>query len=87
MRESPLRYPIALPVLLILAGCGGSSSSQQSGGAAARNVPLTPSVLYCQRSGGEVIANISGGRRADLCRLPNGRTVRAADLLNSHNSL
>ncbi|WP_353620623.1 DUF333 domain-containing protein [Paracoccus albus] len=50
-------------------------------------MPPTPSAIYCQRSGGQVIARVQGNRRADLCRLPNGRTVRAADLLNSHNSL
>ncbi|SDD26687.1 hypothetical protein SAMN05421538_101247 [Paracoccus isoporae] len=82
-----MRLFIALPALLALTACGGGSSTPRQSGASAGNLPLTPSVLYCQRSGGEVIPATAGGRRADLCRLPGGRTVRAADLLNSHNTL
>lgn len=87
--EIMLRRLAAMPALLalsVLSACGGSSAPRQSGSSSG-TLPLTASVIYCQRSGGEVIPATAGGRRADLCRLPGGRTVRAADLLNSHNTL
>lgn len=82
-----LRYFIALPVLLALAACGAPANNSAQRGTNSGQVPPTPAAVYCQRSGGQLIARVSGGRRADLCKLPNGRTVRAAELLNSHNSL
>ncbi|WBU57225.1 hypothetical protein [Paracoccus sediminicola] len=81
-----MKYLVPLAAIAALSACGGSSSASRSGGSGAA-LPLTPSILYCQRVGGEVIAATAGGRRADLCKLPSGRTVRAADLLNSDNSL
>ncbi|HHY02385.1 MAG TPA: DUF333 domain-containing protein, partial [Paracoccus sp.] len=48
---------------------------------------VDPAAHHCQRSGGTVILRMDKGRRADLCRLPNGRTVSAAELLNAHNDL
>lgn len=70
---------------LMLAACGAPASSPPASGAAAALVD--PAALYCQGTGGTVIPRISQGRRADLCRMPNGRVVRALDLLNSHNDL
>ncbi|MFD1794611.1 DUF333 domain-containing protein [Paracoccus aurantiacus] len=81
-----MRLFISLPALLVLAACGGSTTQT---GTASRpgQVAVDPAALYCQGTGGQVLPRISGGRRADLCRMPDGRTVRAADLLNSHNDL
>ncbi len=73
---------------LALTACGGGSAPARSSGApVAGQVAVDPAALYCQGSGGTVLARTAGGRRADLCRMPDGRTVRAADLLNSHNDL
>lgn len=78
-------------VAAVLAGCGGgaatptSTPTTRAGGAA--QAAVDPAQLFCQGSGGTVIARVSGGRRADLCRLPGGRTVSTADLINSHNNL
>ncbi len=87
-----MRPVLALTVLiapLALTACGGGSSTPARSNAApsAAQVAVDPAALYCQGSGGTVLARTSGGRRADLCRMPDGRTVRAADLLNSHNDL
>ena len=84
--EAKLRRFIVLSALFALTACGGSGGNNRQSGTGAAPPP-TPAAVYCQRSGGEVIVRTSGGRRADLCKLPSGRTVRAADLLNSHNSL
>ena len=75
--------------LLALAGCGGTDPAP-SGRTAATATAVSvvdPAALYCQGTGGTVIPRTAGGRRADLCRLPDGRTVSAADWLNSHNDL
>ena len=84
-----MRPFISLLVLSLLAACGGGggNTSRSSGAATASQMAVDPAALYCQGSGGTVLARTSGGRRADLCRMPDGRTVRAADLLNSHNDL
>ncbi|NHF73741.1 DUF333 domain-containing protein [Paracoccus xiamenensis] len=86
-----MRPMLALTLLIgpiALAACGGSSTQSRSTGTPSRaQVAVDPAALYCQGSGGTVLPRISGGRRADLCRMPDGRTVRAADLLNSHNDL
>ena len=41
---------------------------------------VDPAALYCQGTGGTVIHRTAGGRRADLCRMSDGRTVSAAEL-------
>lgn len=82
-----MRHIVALSTLIALAACGAPSNNTQQRSGGSVSVPPTPAALYCQRSGGQVIERVSGGRRADLCRMANGRTVRAADLLNSHNNL
>ncbi len=85
-----MRPLITLLVLSLVAACGGgggTTSTRSSGAPSASQVAVDPAALYCQGSGGTVLARTSGGRRADLCRMPDGRTVRAADLLNSHNDL
>lgn len=76
------------PIALTACGGGGSTTTTRSSGApSVGQVAVDPAALYCQGSGGTVLARTSDGRRADLCRMPDGRTVRAADLLNSHNDL
>ena len=77
------------PIALTACGGGGgaTTTTRSSGAPSAGQVAVDPAALYCQGSGGTVLARTSGGRRADLCRMPDGRTVRAADLLNSHNDL
>lgn len=82
-----MRHLLALPALIALAACGAPNNSTPSAATAVSLLPPTPAAVYCQRRGGQVIARVADGRRADLCRMPNGRTVRAADLLNSHNNL
>lgn len=87
-----MRPILALTVLIApiaLSACGGGSATttRSSGAPSAAQMAVDPAALYCQGSGGTVLARTSGGRRADLCRMPDGRTVRAADLLNSHNDL
>ncbi len=84
-----MRYSVALSVLIALAACGApaNNNTPQRGTSGITSAPPTAAAVYCQRSGGQLIERVSGGRRADLCKLPTGRTVRAADLLNSHNSL
>lgn len=83
----PFGCRVLLPVIVLsLAACGGSSQpAARSGGAGGALVD--PAALYCSGMGGSVIQRVSGGRRADLCRLPDGRTVTTADLINSHNDL
>lgn len=78
---------VLLPVILALAACGGSNPAPSRSGGAPRAAQVDPAALYCTGTGGTVIARVSGGRRADLCRLADGRTVSAADWLNSHNDL
>ena len=82
-----LPSPIAMltPAILLLAACGTPAPKPPATGAAAALVD--PAANHCQRSGGIVILRMDKGRRADLCRLPNGRTVSAAELLNAHNDL
>lgn len=70
---------------LMLAACGAPAPSTTT--AVAPAALVDPAALYCQGSGGTVIPRVSRGRRADLCRLGDGRTVSAAALLNSHNDL
>ncbi|MBA4492154.1 DUF333 domain-containing protein [Paracoccus sp. S1E-3] len=76
--------PIALTAC---GGGGGSTTTRSSAAPSAAQMAVDPAALYCQGSGGTVLPRTAGGRRADLCRMPDGRTVRAADLLNSHNDL
>lgn len=78
-----------LPVLLLsLTACGPTTTvSTGSSARAASAAVVDPAALYCQGIGGTVIQRTAGGRRADLCRMPDGRTVSAADLVNSHNDL
>lgn len=84
----PILVLMALIAPIALTACGGGSTTTRSSAASsAAQVAVDPAALYCQGSGGTVLARTSGGRRADLCRMPDGRTVRAADLLNSHNDL
>ncbi len=73
----------ALSVLL-LSACGGSAPPPQP---LSRTAIVDPAALYCTGLGGSVIRATSRGRRADLCRLPDGRTVMAADLINRDNDL
>ncbi len=86
-----MRPILALTVLIApmaLAACGGAPTTVRGSAAASPGQPaVDPAALYCQGSGGTVLHRTAGGRRADLCRMPDGRTVRAADLLNSHNDL
>ncbi|MDO5605930.1 MAG: DUF333 domain-containing protein [Paracoccus sp. (in: a-proteobacteria)] len=85
-----MRTGLSFAALLVIAACGAPASTTSTTGRAATTssaMPLTPATMFCQRSGGQVIERVADGRRADLCRLSDGRTVRAADLLNSHNDL
>ncbi len=82
-----MRQLIILPSLVLLAACGGSSGNTRPVSSGGSQAQVDPAALYCQGTGGTVIQRVSRGRRADLCRLPNGRTVRAADLLNADNDL
>lgn len=81
-----MRRMIAIGTLTALAACGApqptTTTAPRAGGAI-----VDPAALYCQGTGGTVIARTSGGRRADLCRLADGRTVSAGDWMNSHNDL
>lgn len=70
---------------LTLAACG--SPAPRTATAVAPAALVDPAALYCQGTGGTVIPATAGGRRADLCRMRDGRTVSAAALLNSHNDL
>ena len=70
---------------LTLAACGAPAPAPTASGAA--SVPVDPAALYCQGTGGTLVPRIAQGRRADLCRMPDGRVVSAAALLNSHNDL
>ena len=71
--------------VLSLAACGGGTATNST--VVTSTAVVDPAALYCQGTGGTVIPRTAGGRRADLCRMPDGRTVSAADLLNSHNDL
>ena len=83
-------HPLILsPLVLAVAACGAPATTTvtaapTTGSSAAL---VDPAALYCAGTGGTVIQRVAAGRRADLCRMPDGRTVRAADLLNSHNDL
>jgi putative hemolysin len=81
-----IHAPIAGAAILLLAACGSPAPATTASGIPAAAL-VDPAALYCQGTGGTVIPAVSQGRRADLCRMPDGRTVRAADLLNSHNDL
>ena len=82
------RVALVLPVAVMLASCGGGAPQGRPASTATPAAAIVdPAALYCAGSGGTVISATAGGRRADLCRMPDGRTVRAADLLNSHNDL
>ncbi|MFV0292415.1 MAG: DUF333 domain-containing protein [Paracoccus sp. (in: a-proteobacteria)] len=81
-----MRTCLSAAIFLGLAACGGSSTSGTNGSTSSQ-IAVDPAALYCQGTGGQFIERISRGRRSDLCRLPNGRTVRTADLINSHNNL
>lgn len=81
-----MRPQIAVVLALIaLSACSGGNP--QPSGSASSSAAVDPAALYCQGTGGTVIHRTAGGRRADLCRTPDGRTVSAADLLNSQNDL
>lgn len=81
------RLALAAP-MLCLAACGAPAPTTTTVRAGAPAVAIVdPAALYCQGTGGTVIQRTAGGRRADLCRMPDGRTVSAAELLNSHNDL
>lgn len=85
MTRLPTPLAALTPALLLLAACGTPAPKPPATGAAAALVD--PAAHHCQRSGGTVILRMDKGRRADLCRLPTGRTVSAAELLNAHNDL
>lgn len=72
---------------LTLAACGAPAPTTTATPRRAGTALVDPAALYCQGTGGTVISRTAGGRRADLCRLPDGRTVSAADWMNSHNDL
>ncbi len=80
-----MRYGLILAAVLVLAACGGGSKPAQT--RTGSSALVDPAALYCQGTGGQVIERVSRGRRADLCRLPSGKTVRTADLINAHNDL
>lgn len=86
MTRRLIQAPIAVTAVLLLAACGGGGSATNSRTVTSTAV-VDPAALYCQGTGGTVIPRTSGGRRADLCRTSDGRTVSAADWLNSHNDL
>ncbi|MDO5530191.1 MAG: DUF333 domain-containing protein [Paracoccus sp. (in: a-proteobacteria)] len=76
-----------LPIaVLVLAACGGPQPGPR-GPSNASTAIVDPAQLYCAGRGGQVIARVVNNRRADLCRLPDGRTVSAADLIRSSNDL
>lgn len=81
---------IPLAAVLTLAACGEHQAEPQrstTSRPATTAAVVDPAQLYCAGTGGTVIQRTQGGRRADLCRLPDGRTVSAAAWLNSHNDL
>ncbi|HRO14409.1 MAG TPA: DUF333 domain-containing protein [Paracoccus sp. (in: a-proteobacteria)] len=84
-----MRPSFLSPLVLAVAACGSAPATPTvtatSAGTSAALVD--PAALYCSGTGGSVIQRVAGGRRADLCRMPDGRIVSAADLLNSHNDL
>lgn len=80
---------IPIAAIAALAACGGSpqpTTTQRTTPAAAAAI-VDPAQLYCTGTGGTIIQRTQGGRRADLCRLRDGRTVSAAAHLNAHNDL
>ncbi|WP_299359304.1 DUF333 domain-containing protein [uncultured Paracoccus sp.] len=78
-----------LPLMtLSLAACGGGGATTSTSTSSSSSTAIVdPAALYCAGVNGTVIQRVAAGRRADLCRLPDGRTVSTADLLNSHNNL
>ena len=72
---------------VLLSACGGPSVAPRSPGNLPSTAIVDPAALYCTGMGGTVTRATSGGRRADLCRLPDGRSVTTASLINSHNDL
>ncbi|KGJ15434.1 DUF333 domain-containing protein [Paracoccus sanguinis] len=83
--RAPASLATALAVLT-LAACGAPAPTTTQRSVTSSAI-VDPAALYCQGTGGTVIHRTSGGRRADLCRMSDGRTVSAAELLNSHNDL
>lgn len=77
----------ALALTLACAGCGAPTAAPAPARQTGTQAAVDPAALYCMGTGGTVVARTAGGRRADLCRTADGRTVSAADLLNSHNDL
>ena len=79
---------IPIAAIAALAGCGAPqpTTTQRTTPAAAGAI-VDPAQLYCTGTGGTIIQRTQGGRRADLCRLRDGRTVSAAAHLNAHNDL
>lgn len=82
----------AILLALALAACGGGqpvprTASVATTTGAPSSTLVDPAALYCARVGGTVTPRIINGRRADICRLPDGRSVAALDLMNSHNDL
>ena len=78
--------PLAGAAALLVAACAAATTTTTASGVPAAAL-VDPAALYCQGTGGTVIPRVSQGRRADLCRMRDGRTVSAAALLNSHNDL
>lgn len=86
MTRRLIHAPIAGAAILLAAACGSPAPATTTTGIPAAAL-VDPAALYCQGTGGTVIQRVSQGRRADLCRMRDGRTVMASDLLNSHNDL
>ncbi|MBV0890615.1 hypothetical protein KTN05_01970 [Paracoccus sp. Z118] len=88
-RPIPTALRAAIPAtILLLAACGDPQPARRTTTTTQPPVALVdPAALYCAGTGGTVIQRIENGRRADLCRQSNGRTVRTADLINAHNDL
>ena len=85
MRPTCAPFAVSALAAAALAACGAPSAPARN--AAPSVAVVDPAALYCQGTGGTVIHRTAGGRRADLCRMSDGRTVSAAELLNSHNDL
>ena len=86
-RPDAIRPAAALLALLLVAACGAPAPAQRTATPAGAAAIVDPAQLYCTGTGGTIIPRTAGGRRADLCRLPDGRTVSAAAHLNAHNDL
>lgn len=86
MRYRQPRLAAAAMALTVLSACGAPAPATRTTSGSSAAI-VDPAALYCQGTGGTVLRRTADGRRADLCRLPDGRTVSAADWLNSHNDL